>query len=141
EIIRRHEALRTRIEVENGYPKQVIDEWEPRRLEQLDLTSLPPEEREAEARRIAREEAETGVDLSRGPLLRAKVLKTGGEDCRALYSKSHIVSDEWSMGILNKQVKSLYKGYSMGGVGNTGNESPLAELEIQYSDLAVWQRG
>src|SRR5262249_17922241 len=46
EIIRRHEALRTRIEVENGYPKQVIDEWEPRRLEQLDLTSLPPEERE-----------------------------------------------------------------------------------------------
>src|SRR5262249_19279496 len=91
--------------------------------------------------RIAREEAETGFDLSRGPLLRVKVLKTGEEDYQALYTMSHIVSDEWSMGILIKEVKTLYKAYSMGGVGNTGNESPLPELEIQYADFAVWQRG
>ena len=33
EIVRRHEVLRTRFEVEDGEPVQVIDEWEPRRLE------------------------------------------------------------------------------------------------------------
>jgi acyl carrier protein len=69
EIVRRHEALRTRFEIEEGQPVQVIDEWEPRRLEVINLTSLTQEEREEEARRIAREEAETGFDLSRGPLL------------------------------------------------------------------------
>src|SRR5262249_23947398 len=50
EIIRRHEVLRTRIEVERGMPVQVIDEWESRRLEVEDLTNLAPNEREAEAR-------------------------------------------------------------------------------------------
>ena len=75
EIVRRHEVLRTRFEVEEGEPVQVIDEWEPRRLEVEDLTGLTLEEREEEARRIAREEAGTGFDLSRGPLLRVKVLE------------------------------------------------------------------
>ena len=90
EIVRRHEALRTRFEVEEGEPVQVIDEWEPRRLEVEDLTSLPLEEREAEARRIAREEAGTGFDLSRGPLLRVKALEAWRRRARvALYHASH----------------------------------------------------
>src|SRR5262249_30245814 len=70
EVIRRHEVLRTRMEVSaEGEPMQVIDEWGPRRLEVEDLTSLSPEERQREARRRMREEAGTGFDLSRGPLL------------------------------------------------------------------------
>src|SRR5262249_25557161 len=76
EMIRRHEVVRTRMEVSaEGEPMQVIEEWEPRRLEVEDLTSLSPEERQREARRRAREEAGTGFDLSRGPLLRVKVLR------------------------------------------------------------------
>src|SRR5262249_21318173 len=37
EIVRRHEVLRTRFEVEDGEPVQVIDEWEHRRLKVEDL--------------------------------------------------------------------------------------------------------
>ena len=140
EIVRRHESLRTRFEVEEGEPVQVIDAWEPRRLEQVDLTSLPLREREEEAGRIAREEAETGFDLSRGPLLRVKVLKLGEEDHLALYTMHHIVSDEWLMGILIREVETLYRAYSMGGADHARNVSPLPELEIQYADFAVWQR-
>ena len=86
EIVRRHEVLRTRFEVEAGEPAQVIDAWEPRRLEVEDLTSLTAEEREEEVRRIAREEAETGFDLSRGPLLRVKVLKLEEEEHVVLFT-------------------------------------------------------
>ena len=75
EIVRRHEILRTRIEIEDGEPIQVIDEWEPRKLEVEDLTGLAREEREQSVSRIARGDAETGFDLMRGPLLRVKVLK------------------------------------------------------------------
>src|SRR5262249_38715667 len=95
---------------------------------------LAPEEREKEASRIAREEAETGFDLSRGALLRVKVLKLEQERHVALYTMHHIVSGGWSMEILIREVGTLYRAYS------AGEESPLEELPIQYADFAVWQR-
>ena len=113
---------------------QVIDEWEPRRLEVDGPDGLTPEEREEEAGRMAREEAETGFDLSRGPLLRVKVLKLEEEEHVVLFTMHHIVSDGWSMGILIREVGALYQAYS------AGEESPLEELPIQYADFAVWQR-
>ena len=134
EIVRRHEVLRTRFEVEAGEPVQVIDEWEPRELEVEDLTSLPRKRERRRPARMAREEAETGFDLSRGPLLRVKVLKLGEEEHVLLFTMHHIVSDGWSMGILIREVGALYRAYS------AGEESPLAELPIQYADFAVWQR-
>ncbi|MBO0782985.1 MAG: AMP-binding protein, partial [Ktedonobacteraceae bacterium] len=134
EIVRRHEVLRTRFEVEEGIPVQVIDRWEPRRLEIEDLTGVLPDEREEEVSRLVREEAETGFDLSRGPLLRVKVLRLGEERHVLLYTMHHIVSDAWSTGILMKEVGELYRAYG------AGEESPLEELPIQYGDFAVWQR-
>jgi acyl carrier protein len=134
EIIRRHEVLRTRIEVEVGEPTQVIVAWEPRRLEVTDLSLRSREEREAEVRRRVREEARTGFDLSRGPLLRVKILKLQEEEHVVIYTMHHIVSDGWSSGILIREVGALYQAYS------AGEESPLEELEIQYADYAVWQR-
>jgi len=135
EVVRRHEVLRTRIEVSaEGEPMQVIDEWEPRRLEVEDLASLSPEERQREALRRAREEAGTGFDLKRGPLLRVKVLRLEEEEHVLLYTMHHIVSDWWSMGILVREVGELYRAY------DAGESSPLEELPIQYADFAVWQR-
>src|SRR5262249_26935940 len=113
---------------------QVVDEWKYQKLECTDLMSLLREESEAESRRIAREEAATGFDLGRGPLLRVKVLKLEEEVCVLLYTMHHIVSDEWSMGILIREVIALYQAYSVGGT------SPFEELPIQYADYAVWQR-
>jgi amino acid adenylation domain-containing protein len=141
EIVRRHEVLRTRFEVDEGAPVQVIDLWEPRSLEVEDLISLAPEEREAEVRRRASEDAATGFDLRRGPLLRVKVLKLDDEDHAVLFTMHHIVSDGWSMGILISEIGALYQSYSvrMSG-GGAGEESPLDELPIQYADFAVWQR-
>jgi amino acid adenylation domain-containing protein len=134
EIVRRHEILRTRIEVEAGEPAQVIEQWAPRRLEVVDLTSLPQEQREEEVSRIVEKEAETGFDLNRGPLLRVKVLKLEEDEQVLLYTMHHIVSDGWSIGILVKEVGTLYQAYS------AGQPSPLDELPIQYVDYAVWQR-
>jgi hypothetical protein len=134
EVVRRHEVLRTRIEVEAGEPAQVIDEWAPRRLEIVDLTSLPLESREEEVSRRAIEEAETGFNLSQGPLLRVKILKLEEEDHVLLYTMHHIVSDGWSAGLMISEVEALYKSFIVGEV------SPLEELPIQYADFAVWQR-
>ncbi|HKX27598.1 MAG TPA: condensation domain-containing protein, partial [Blastocatellia bacterium] len=134
EVVRRHEVLRTRIQIIDDEPAQMIEDWSPRSLERVDLSHLDPERRDAAIHEIMREEAGTGFDLSRGPLLKIKTLKLGEEEQVVLLTMHHIVSDGWSMGILIREVGALYRAYS------AGEESPLPELEIQYADYAVWQR-
>src|SRR5205823_3944510 len=56
EIVRRHEALRTRFVATNGTPAQLITPSLTIALPTLDLRSLPPAEREAAALRLASEE-------------------------------------------------------------------------------------
>ncbi len=46
----------------------------------------------------------------------------------------HIVSDGWSLGILLRELGTLY------GALVAGRPSPLPELAIQYADYALWQR-
>ncbi|MDT5296658.1 MAG: hypothetical protein QOJ76_3538, partial [Acidobacteriota bacterium] len=134
EIMRRHKALKTCFVAIDAQPVQIIDESITLSLPVTDLSHLPEEERESEAHRLATEEAQRPFDLSTGPLLRASLLRLGEEEHIALFTMHHIVSDGWSMGVLVKEVAALYEAFSR------GEESPLAELEIQYADYAVWQR-
>jgi acyl carrier protein len=134
EIIRRHEILRTRFEVEEGAPVQVIEEWKHQRLKVEDMTNLTEEEKEEEIRRIVKEEAGTGFDLNRGPLIRIRVIALDEDHSVVFFTMHHIVCDEWSMGLLVKEVCVLYEAMY------EGRESPLPELEIQYGDYAYWQK-
>jgi amino acid adenylation domain-containing protein len=134
EVFRRHESLRTRFGVVNGVPVQLIDEAPEFTLAVLDLSTLPEAEREAETRRVGLEESRRPFDLSAGPLLRAMVLRLSEEEHVLLCTMHHIVSDGWSMGVLIRELTTLYEAYA------TGRKSPFAELEIQYADFAHWQR-
>ncbi len=134
QIIRRHEALRTRVGIEDGAPVQLIEEWEHQKLAIEDLKSLPEKEKNEEVRRRAKEEAETRFDLSALPLLRVKVLILEEKQHVMLLAMHHIVSDGWSMGVLIREVCLHYKAL------REGQGAPLPELEVQYADYAVWQR-
>jgi FkbH-like protein len=134
EIVRRHEALRTTFIEVAGRPLQSIGPAQPVRLPVVDLSDLPEEERESEARRLNTVESQSPFDLSRGPLLRVKVLRLGEEDHFVLYTMHHIISDAWSMNALVHEVRALYAAFSK------GEPSPLPELPIQYADYAHWQR-
>jgi amino acid adenylation domain-containing protein len=134
EVIRRHESLRTRFGVVNGVPVQLIDEAPEFTLALLDLSTLAEAEREGEARRVATEEAQRPFDLSAGPLLRASVVRLTEQEHVLLCTMHHIISDGWSMGVLIRELTTLYAAYI------SGQESPLPELGIQYADFAHWQR-
>ncbi|HEU0079849.1 MAG TPA: condensation domain-containing protein, partial [Longimicrobiaceae bacterium] len=134
EIVRRHEALRTTFTEVDGSPVQVIAPFGGFVLPVEDLSGLGEADREAAARRRAGEEARRAFDLSAGPLFRARLLRLDAEDHVLLLSMHHIVSDGWSMGVLFRELSSLYAAYREGG------ESPLPELAVQYADYAVWQR-
>ena len=134
EVIRRHEVLRTHIELRGGRGVQVIEAQWSGGVEEQDLRGLPAVERSQEILRVASEEAERPFDLSRGPLLRMRLLYVEEQEHVLLLTMHHIVSDGWSMGLLMREVAVLYEAYAQ------GRPSPLPELSIQYADYAVWQR-
>ncbi len=134
ELMRRHESLRTNFQVMHGAPVQVIEEARPFILPVIDLTALPPDAREHEAQALAHVEARVPFDLTRGELLRAKLLRLDAEDHLLLFTMHHIISDGWSMGVLIRELAELYKAFAV------GEESTLQELPLQYADYALWQR-
>ncbi len=134
EIARRHEALRTIFTAKGGQPYQVIVPHLSLPLPVVDLRSTAPGEREAKIQRLASGEAQRPFDLAQGPLLRTKLLKLAKEEHILLMTMHHIISDDWSVGVFNRELAMLYEAFS------EGKPSPLPELSIQYADYAVWQR-
>ncbi len=134
EVIRRHEVLRTRFGTVAGRAVQVIEAAAPVQLAVEELSELEVAEREARVREWAAQEAATPFDLSRGPLLRVKLLRLGAQEHVVLLTMHHIVMDGWSLGIFIREIATLYEAFI------AGRPSPLPELAIQYADFAVWQR-
>ncbi|HEY9283907.1 MAG TPA: amino acid adenylation domain-containing protein, partial [Pyrinomonadaceae bacterium] len=134
EIVRRHEILRTTFASEAGQPVQVVGAARPVSLAVVDLSGLPESEREALAQRLTDEEALRPFDLAAGPLVRATLLRVGDGEHRLLLTMHHVIADGWSMGVLIRETAELYRAFSGGG------PSPLAELPVQYADVAEWQR-
>jgi len=134
EIQRRHEVLRTRFIAADDEALQVIQAAPDFELSIIDLASLAPSSREAEALRFAHEEATKPFSLSCGPVFRAHLAKLAADDHVLTINLHHIVSDNWSLVVLYRELAALYDEYT------TGSESQLAELSIQYADYALWQR-
>ncbi|HVR95771.1 MAG TPA: amino acid adenylation domain-containing protein [Thermoanaerobaculia bacterium] len=134
EIVRRHEALRTVFAAHDGTPVQVIELPYGLTLPLVDLSGLEEGGRERLWSELVDQEARRPFHLSRGPLLRGLVVRLSAEEHLALVTIHHIVSDGWSIGVLVREVSSLYASLS------AGVDSPLPELPVQYADYAVWQR-
>ncbi|HVT18829.1 MAG TPA: amino acid adenylation domain-containing protein, partial [Thermoanaerobaculia bacterium] len=134
EVVRRHEALRTTFARSPRGPVSRVLAHRPVALPVVALEALPEGAAAAEAGRLARAEAAGGFDLARGPLLRATLLRLGARQHVLIAVLHHIVSDGWSMGVLLREVGTLYRAFA------AGEPSPLAELPIQYADFALWQR-
>jgi amino acid adenylation domain-containing protein/non-ribosomal peptide synthase protein (TIGR01720 family) len=134
EVVRRHEVLRTTFTSVAGEPRQVIAPSRPVVIPRVDLSALAAPHREAEARRLAREEARSPFDLERGPLVRVLLVATGEEDGTVFLTLHHIVSDGWSMSLLVREIGACYEAFA------ASRPPLLPRLEVQYADYAAWQR-
>ena len=134
EVLRRHESLRTTFAEVDGRLMQTITPHEPRPLTVVDLSGLPPDQREIEVHRYAERESQQPMDLSTGPLVRIELLRLSDEEHVVLAGMHHIVYDGWSMSILGRELLTAYFAFA------AGFPPPLDELPIQYADFAAWQR-
>ncbi|MGD7154321.1 non-ribosomal peptide synthase/polyketide synthase, partial [Ralstonia pseudosolanacearum] len=132
-IVARHEALRTRFEVQEGQAIQRVASADVGfALDRVDLQGQADREQTLAA--LSEREANTPFDLEQGPLIRGCLVKLGEQEHVLLITMHHIVSDGWSQGVLARELGALYEAYRSGG------EDPLPALPIQYADYAVWQR-
>ncbi|NOK39008.1 amino acid adenylation domain-containing protein, partial [Corallococcus exercitus] len=132
----RHESLRTtfRQDAEADSAEQVISTVQPLRMQVVDLSLIPPEQRQPEVLRRAQAEAGRPFNLVTGPLFRASLLRLDAEEHVLVLCMHHIVSDGWSTAVFVREMGTLYAAFLQ------GHPSPLPELPLQYADYAVWQR-
>jgi hypothetical protein len=148
EVVRRHEVLRTGFTSVEGRPALRIEPALGCALPGIDLRGLPSGAGQAEARRLAAEEARRPFDLGRPPLLRSALVRLGSDEHVLLITLHHIVSDGWSLNVLGGEMARLYAVFAGGAAGAAGAAGEpslpplpaLPALPVQYVDFAVWQR-
>lgn len=133
-FVQRHEAVRTIFPAIDGKPTQRILPGLKLDVPVLDLSGNPQQTREQEMCRVLTEESKRPFDLANGPLFRASLLRLAADDHALLMLTHHIISDEWSAGILYDELAILYEAFSK------GTSPRLPELPFQYADYAAWQR-
>jgi non-ribosomal peptide synthetase component F len=134
ELVRRHEVLRTAFSHHDGKPLQIVLPTMDLTLAEIDLSSLPEQERERDWIRVVREQGRKPFELSQAPLLRGTMVHLAPQEHRLLLTIHHIIADEWSMEVIHREITTLYDAFSH------GRPSPLPELPIQFADFAFWQR-
>jgi len=132
-IIQRHEILRTKFLEVDGSPVQRIQPHANFRMAEIDLSSLPPDQQQAEGDRIGVIEARAPFDVEAGPLLRVTLLRFSPVLSIILVTTHQIVSDGWSVGVMAREMGLIYEAL------RHGKADSLEPLAIQYADYSLWQ--
>ncbi len=151
QLIHRHESLRTSFQLVGDEPVQVVHDEVEFEIEYYDLQATdegsrlqvqehapgqdlnapgeltPPGAGSHHSSFIIHHSFVRPFDLSRAPLLRVGLIKTGDEGYILLVDMHHIISDGFSEDTLAADVAVLHKG------------EKLPPLRIQYKDFSQWQ--
>ncbi len=136
EVVRRHETLRTTFRSVEGVPAQVIAQVVDMEVPYVDARARVADPAQAwdEALRLAAADAREPFDLTLGPLMRARLFRTGEREHLLYYNVHHIAYDGWSMAIFMRELAAIHDALA------AAVPAPLPELPVQYLDFALWQR-
>ena len=140
EVVRRHDALRTRFVWRQGRPIAritpmvdiksflVIEDLAGRtrngRFATLELTK---------AKLVAEKEWLRPLDVKKSPLLRARLLRLGAEEHILLLLAHDIIIDGWSIKVFMEELTESYAAFA------SGAPPQLPDPPLQYSDFVRWQ--
>lgn len=125
ELVDRHEALRIVFGAEGDFqhvqPQLKLD------VPLIDFSHLDERSREAQTRDWLTKEVQRSFDLTRGPLIRAAIVKLEEQHHLLVLTIHHIVSDGWSNGILQGELAALYAAASQGIAHNLPQPAQFSE--------------
>lgn len=125
----RHEILRTTFDLGT----QSVQDLHRKELNVVDLSS----EQDSSLAHVLRQDRTTRFDLRNQPGWRAVVYRLHEKEYVLSVTMHHIVSDGWSLGILHRELSTLYSA----AIHDLND--PIAHIAtptIQYRDYSVWQR-
>jgi amino acid adenylation domain-containing protein len=134
ELVRRHEALRTRIVVTDDSPMQVVDESHRFELDIVNLPCAAKRANELEAGNIIRRTVGELVDVSTGPLFTAQLLRLASDDHVLAIAMAHIISDDASASMVLRDTLTLYAQSAR------SETFSLPFVGLQFADYAMWQQ-
>jgi hypothetical protein len=128
EVLRRHDALRTRFEVRDHGIVQIVTDADEVPLERAGARDL------SAAARLAAEAALRPFDFEAGLLLRVHAIHLADHDTIVVLVVPHVIADAASVQVVIDETVTLYAHFVH------GLPSPLNAPEVQYADYVRWQR-
>lgn len=83
---------------------------------------------------FVRTEVHNPFDLAADLPIRVTLLSVSKREHYLIIVVHHIVSDLWSLRVINNEIEAFYNAFT------AGKKLELPELPVQYMDYAVWQR-
>ncbi|HVU95238.1 MAG TPA: amino acid adenylation domain-containing protein, partial [Puia sp.] len=133
QLLRRHEVLRTVFVMHDGQPAQRILSADDPGFTITALDYRFEANREEAIGRFLDQESRYRFDLESGPLLRAALIQLDRHQFLFSFTMHHIISDEWSLNILGRDLMTAYQAAS------TDARPDWRLLPLQYKDYATWQ--
>ena len=131
-LLQRHHILRTRIELRNGIPFQLLTAIHQIDLAVADLTDSSPSEGEAAILALATAETYFSFQLVGGPFTRYHLVKLSGQEHCLIINVHAVLADEWSLDIVAHELNLS---------ACAGNTQPmLPDTTLQYADYSRSQR-
>ncbi len=134
-MIQRQSVLRTTIGLVDGEPMQIVhDVVDVDITDVVDVSHLPPAEREAEVSRRMDALIQTPFELDRAPLIKSRLFRLGPEEHVWFFMTHHLIWDGWSFDLMYTDMAELYAAQL------EGREPQLPELTVSYADFSAWHR-
>jgi len=121
ELIKRHEAFRTKFILDKGRIVQIIED----RVDFYLEYNIAGNESLAEL--VANFKKPFNLDCT--PLIRAGLYRLNANELLLIVDIHHIISDGISINLFINELSELYSG------------NPLPDLQVQYKDFSEWQKG
>ncbi|KAK2922803.1 Polyketide synthase, phosphopantetheine-binding domain [Fusarium oxysporum f. sp. vasinfectum] len=128
----RHESLRTTFATNGGVGVQIIQPFQGKGLNIIDM----PLSGEDSLQKAVERDQRTPFNLLTEPGWRASVFRVDSDDHVLSIVMHHIVSDGWSVDVLMSELAKFYAA-SLRGQDLLSQVRPLP---IQYRDFSIWQR-
>ena len=134
QVLSRHGILRAHFSADGE--RQQIDAGLDPEIPKDDLSALAGEAREAALAALVDQESSAPFDLTRGHLVRFRIVKLGPESHRVIWTPHHIVCDGWSATIVLGELARIYSALSRGAVAALEEPTPYREYVALQSAQA-----
>ncbi|OOM73735.1 linear gramicidin synthase subunit D [Clostridium puniceum] len=132
-LIEKYEIFRTAFFYDNiSKPKQVVLAKRELTIHYEDISSFSSSKRKEYIEKLKKRDRDKGFDLTEDCLIRVTLIRTDNDKYKLIYSFHHIIMDGWCMGIIIKDVITMYRALV------NGEEIDVETSATSYGRYLEW---